>query len=144
MPVCPIHSLARSLTCDPAASNGGGGLLAGVSRIHGRAWRPVSVVSAGACESSHGAARAHERRVLAAGRIVNELLDDDELMRSPGEAAGGTVVAAAGGSGVVVVSASATTFATASLTGCSSQSVPGDCDKQQLAPLVVSPKYSRC
>jgi hypothetical protein len=125
---------ARPLTCEPA-SNGGGGLLAGVSRIHaragGRAWRPVSVVSAGACESSHGAARAHERRVLAAGRIVNELLDDDELMRSPGEAAGGTVVAAAGGSGVVVVSASATTLATASLTGSSSQSVPGDCDKQQ-------------
>jgi hypothetical protein len=83
---------------------------------------------------------------IMAGRIVNELLADDEsLMRSPGEAAGGTVVAAAGGSGgvVVVVSASATTLATASLTGCSSQSVPGDCDKQQRTVSRFT-KYSRC
>jgi hypothetical protein len=130
--VCPFHLLARPLTCDlqlAMAMVGCWQVSAGSTGE--RAWRPVSVVSAGACESSHGAARAHERRVLAAGRIVNELLDDDELMRSPGEAAGGTVVAAAGGSGVVVVSASATTLATASLTGSSSQSVPGDCDKQQ-------------
>ena len=58
------------------------------------------------------------------------------------------MVAAAGGSGVVVVSAWATTFATASLTGCSSQSVPGDCDtsdsdkRERETPLVFHQVYS--